>query len=98
LDRDQRVGDLAVPVQRGFLILGERLLEARLCGFEVATVSSCVVKRLEQSEASRPDASLSAEKRGEIAAHAAEKSGQADGWEEQCLGGADVGVGCHQQI
>ena len=55
LDRDQRVGDVTVRVQRGPLVLRDRLLEARLRRLVVPPDPLGVEERLKQACAERPD-------------------------------------------
>ena len=55
LDGDQRVGDFAVRVERGLLVLRDRLIEPRLGRLVVPLDPLSVEQRLEQSRADRPD-------------------------------------------
>src|SRR5437773_6508135 len=98
LNRDQRVGDLAVAVERGLLVLGERHGKGRLRRLEIAADASGLKDRLEQPRRQRPHRSVAAEEFREIAADAAEKPGEADGRKEQRLRRADIGIRRDQQL
>ena len=62
LNRHQRVGHFAVPVERGLLVLGERRVEARLHRLEVPAEAPALEHRLQQPGADRPHAPVAAEK------------------------------------
>src|SRR5579871_1374301 len=98
LDRDERVGDLAIPVQRGLLIRREGLIELRLRRFEIALVATRVVDRLQKAGADRERRAGAAEEVREVAGHAAAERGQRDRRIEQRFRRADVGVRRDEQL
>src|SRR5262245_22629394 len=98
LDPDERVGDLAIPIERRLLIIGERDVEPRLRRLQIAPQAARLEDRLEEARRQRPHGAVAAEELRDVAAQPSEKSGQADRRKEERLRGADVGVGRDEQL
>ena len=98
LDRDQRVGHLAIGVERGLLVLHHRLIEPRLRRLVVPLDALAVEERLEEARANDQMIESPLSRSAKVAAHRAERSRQADRRIEERLGRADVGVGRDEQI
>src|SRR5436190_1730027 len=80
LNGDQRVGDLAVAVERRLLILRDRLVVARAGGVEISTQPSAGEDRLQQRWRGLPDRAAAAQQRRKAAADSSEEGGEADRW------------------
>src|SRR4051812_18431712 len=92
LNRHERVGHLAIPIESGPLIFGRCRIKAGSACLKVPPKTPCLKHRLQKPSSRRPHGAFAPEKSSEIAADAAEKSSEADRREKSCLGRTDVGV------